>query len=210
MIDKNTPLKRKGSFDYSLILATVGILFAISVICVFGMFYFKLANIQQLPPMEKYIYMNRMNLAVAPFIITLILLLGICVPKRLLPLRWLNILGAFLAITAIIVSAWKGIAAGLIVVLVASLFLQVIVLVLAVLGSQRLHFEKSGYWVRVGSSLIHLGIILFVLDLLLHKHLSLHLFLFWVTTISTVLGMLFCFYAQSVARIFSTTQQRES
>ena len=78
--------KRKGSYDYSLILATVGVLFGISVICIFGMFYFKIANIQQLPPMEKYIYMNRMNLAVAPFIITLILLLGICVPKRLLPL----------------------------------------------------------------------------------------------------------------------------
>jgi len=72
---------------------------------------------------------------------------------------------------------------------------------MAVLGSRRLHFEKSGYWVRVGSSFIHLGIIFFVLDLLLYKHLTLHLFLFWVTTGSTVLGMLFCFYAQSVARV---------
>jgi len=193
--------KRKSSFDYSLILATVGVLFGISVICVLGMFYFKLANIQQLPPLEKYVYMNRMNLAVAPFIITLILLLGICVPKRLLPLRWLTVFGSFLAIAAIIVSAWKGITAGLLVVLTASLLLQVVVLILAVAGSRRLHFEKSGYWVRVGSSLIHLGLILFVLDLLLYKHHRLHLVLFWVTTGSTVLGMVFCFYAQSAVNI---------
>ena len=120
-VGKNSPAKRKSSFDYSLILATVGVLFAISIICVFGMFYFKLANIQQLPPMEKYVYMNRMNLAVSPFIITLILLLGICVPKRLLPLRWLTLLGSCMAIGAIIVSAVKGIVAGLLVVLTASL-----------------------------------------------------------------------------------------
>ena len=200
-------IKRKGSLDYSLILATVGVLFGISVICIFGMFYFKLANIQQLPPMEKYVYMNRMNLVVAPFIITLILLLGICVPKRLLPVRWLVVFGALLTGTAIGVAAWKGIITGLIVVLTASLLLQVVVLGMAVLGSRRLHFEKSGYWVRVGSSLIHMGVILFVLDLILYKNLSLHLFLFWVTTVSTVLGMLFCFYAQGVARSITRVRQ---
>ena len=70
---------------------------------------------------------------------------------------------------------------------------------MALFGSQHLHFEKSGYWVRVGSTLVHLGLILFVLDLLLYNHLQLHLFLFWVTTGSTVLGMLFCFYSQEVA-----------
>ncbi len=191
--------KRKGSLDYSLILATVGVLFGISVICIFGMFYFKLANIQQLPPLEKYVYMNRMNLVTAPFVITLILLLGICVPKRLLPVRRLVVFGALLSCTAVAVAAWKGIVTGLTVVLAASLVLQLIVLGMAVTGSRHLHFEKSGYWVRVGSSLIHMGVILFVLDLILYKNPSLHLFLFWVTTISTVLGMLFCFYAQGVA-----------
>ena len=90
----------------------------------------------------------------------------------------------------------------MLVALAASLVLQIVVLVLAISGSQRLHFEKSGYWVRVGSSLIHLGLILFVLDLLLYKHHSLHLILFWITTGSTVLGMLFCFYSQTVAGIF--------
>lgn len=73
---------------------------------------------------------------------------------------------------------------------------------MALTGSERLHLEKSGYWVRVGSSLIHLGLILFVLDLLLYRYLPLHLFLFWVTTGASVPGMLLCFYSQAAARIF--------
>lgn len=193
------PRKRKGSLDYSLILATAGVLFVISVICVFGMFYYKLAAVHQLPPMEKLVYMNRMNTAVAPFIIALILLLGICVPKRLLPEKWLLWFAAGLSTAAVVISILFGLNMGLIAVLGASLLLQVVVLCMAVVGSEHLHFEKSGYWVRVGSSLVHLGMILFVLDLLLHRHLTLHLILFWVTTGSSVLGMLFCFYAPAVA-----------
>jgi hypothetical protein len=144
-----------------------------------------------------------MNHVVTPFIIGLILLLGICVPKRLLSAQWLVRFGVALGIAGFAVSLWLGIINGLIVVLVASLILQLVVLIMAAAGSKRLHFEKSGYWVRVGSSLVHLGFILFVLDLLLYKHLSLHLFLFWVTTGSSVMGMLCCFYSQGIAAAVS-------
>ncbi len=201
-MDQKT-VKKAGSLDYYLILATVGVLFAISVVCVYGMFYFKFASIQQLAAPEKMAYMNSMNTVIAPFIIGLILLLGICVPKRLLPASWLNRVAAALVLISTVVSFWLGIKTGLMVVLIASLLLQLVVLGMAVAGSERLHFEKSGYWVRVGSSLIHLGLILFVLDLLLYRHLTLHLVLFWVTTGSSVLGMLFCFYSQGVARVIS-------
>ena len=199
-MENKTVIKKPGSLDYYLILATVGVLFAISVICVYGMFYFKFASIQQLPAPEKMAYMNQMNTVIAPFIIGLILLLGICVPKRLLPASWLNGVAVVLGVVCTVVSVWQGVKIGLIVVLTASLLLQLVVLGMAVAGSTYLHFEKSGYWVRVGSSLIHLGFILFVLDLLLYKHLTLHLFLFWITTGSSVLGMLFCFYSQGVAQ----------
>ena len=200
--------KKSHSLDYYLILATVGVLFVLSAVCVFGMFYFKLAAVQQLPPPQKIAYMERMNHVVVPFVIALILLLGICVPKRLLSAQWLLRFSVVLGVAGFAVSLWLGVVNGLIVVLVASLILQLVVLVMAVGGSKRLHFEKSGYWVRVGSSLVHLGLILFVLDLLLYKHLSLHLFLFWVTTASSVLGMLFCFYSQSVAATVRRIRRR--
>lgn len=205
---QKTISRKAGSLDFYLILATVGVLFALSVICVFSMFYFKFAAVQLMPPADKLAYLERMNTVVVPFIIGLILLLGICVPKRLMPVRWMNRFALALAIAATVVSVWQGIKTGLIVVLVASLILQLVVLVLAVAGSKHLHFEKSGYWVRVGSSLVHLGLILFVLDLLLYKHLALHLFLFWVTTGASVLGMLLCFYSQGVASVAQKIRQR--
>jgi hypothetical protein len=88
-------------------------------------------------------------------------------------------------------------------VLAAALLQQSVVLGLALAGSRNLHFEKKGYWVRVGSSLIHLGLILFVFDLFFYERKTLHLFLFWITTGAMVMGMLFCFYADTVARLVS-------
>ena len=193
--------KQKKSLDYILILATVGVLFVISVICVYGMFAFKLAAVHQLPPPAKLAYLERMNTVVAPFIVMLILLLGVCVPKRLLPARALGYLAVVLALAGAILSVWLGIRAGLLAVLAASLVLQLLVLGMAVAGSERLHFARSGYWLRVGSSLIHLGLILFVLDLLLYRHLALHLVLFWVTTGATVSGMFCSFYAPGLIRV---------
>lgn len=206
MKTENKAAGRTSPLDYWLILATVGVLFVVSVICVGAMFYFKLASVQQLPPSAKGAYMNAMNTVIAPFVIGLILLLGICVPKRLLPAAWLVRFALFLGLAAAAVAMWAGIEAGLVTVLAASLVLQLVVLGMAVAGSRRLHFEKSGYWVRVGSSLVHLGLILFVLDLLFYRHLHLHLLLFWMTTGTSVLGMLFCFYARPVAGMFRRRQ----
>lgn len=199
----NTTATKKASYDFYLILATVAVFFAISAICVYGMFYFKWAQIQQMPPAVKMQYMNRMNLVIAPFIIGLILILSICVPKRLLPVKKLNWFALALLLTVPVVAIGWGVKQALLVVLLASLLLQVVVLSLALAGSERLHFAKSGYWLRVGSSLIHLGIILFILDLFLFRIHRLHLLLFWLTTSTTVLGMLFSFYSQGVAALLA-------
>jgi len=191
-------MKRKSSYDFYLILATALVLFAISAISIYGMFYFKFTQIQQMAPAIKFSYMNRMNSFVTPFIITLILLLGICVPKRLLPTAWLNRVTVLLVAGTVLTAFLADIKTSLLLILGASLFLQVIVLILALAGSKNLNFHKKGYWVRLGSSLIHLGFILLVLDLLLYEQKILHLFLFWITTGASVAGMLFCFYAEVV------------
>jgi hypothetical protein len=196
-------MKRKGSYDYYLILATAVVLFIISIICIYGMFYFKFAQIHQMAPAVKISYMDRMNTIIAPFIICLILLLGICVPKRLLPTSWLNRVTMLLIVLTVTVSLVSGLKKGMLFILAAALVLQTVVLSLALIGSKNLHFEKKGYWVRVGSSLIHLGLILFVFDLFFYQRQALHLFLFWITTGATVLGMLFCFYAETVVRLIT-------
>jgi hypothetical protein len=196
-------MKLKGSYDFYLILGTVLVLFAISLISIYGMFYFKFAQIQQMAPALKFSYMDRMNSVVAPFIIILILLLGICVPKRLLPTVWLNRIAVLLVALTILASILAGIKAGLLVILGISLVLQLAVLILALFNSRTLNFHKKGYWVRLGSSLIHLGFILLVLDLLLYRYTTLHLFLFWITTGACVAGMICCFYAELIVGLLT-------
>ena len=196
-------IKFKSSYDFYLILATTIILFAICLISIYGMFYFKFAQIHQMAPALKITYMNRMNTVIAPFAVCLILLLGICVPKRLLPTAWLNRATLLLLVGTVLTGLIWGGRASLYFILAASLVLQVVVLLMALSGSKKLNFHKKGYWVRLGSSLIHLGLILFVLDLLLYEKMTLHLFLFWVTTGTSVLGMVFSFYAESVVRLIT-------
>jgi hypothetical protein len=164
------------------------------------MFYFKLAQVHQMPVAEKVDYMNSMNTVMAPFLIALIVLLGICVPKRLLPTSWLNWFSSVLVVLALAVSLIWDLTAGFVFVLFVSLTLQIVVLVMAIAGSKELNFEKKGYWVRVGSSLLHLGLILFILDLFFHHYQMFHLVVFWITVISSLLGMVFCFYAESFSR----------
>ncbi|MFC1843365.1 hypothetical protein ACFLZ5_01070 [Thermodesulfobacteriota bacterium] len=200
-------MKFKSSYDFYLILATTIVLFAICLISIYGMFYFKFAQIHQVAPAVKISYMNRMNTVVAPFVICLILLLGICVPKRLLPTVWLNRVTVLLVICALLTAFIAGVKASLFLILGSSLALQMIVLVMVLGGSKSLNFYKKGYWVRLGSSLIHLGLILFVLDLFLYERLTLHLVLFWLTTGASVAGMLFCFYAEAVVGLITGKQQ---
>ena len=200
-------MDRKSPYDFYLILATTLVLFIISVICIYGMFHFKLAQIHEMQTAVKVQHMNHMNAIISPFLIGLILLLGICVPKRLLPTAWLNRFSIILFILVLVVCLRLGITLGLKLILVTSLILQVTVLVMALVGSKRLNFEKKGYWLRVGSSLIHLGLILFLLDLFFYKKPTLHLVLFWISTVATVLGMTFCFYSNAVVRLIRRNPQ---
>ncbi|MBW1791981.1 MAG: hypothetical protein JRJ14_06915, partial [Deltaproteobacteria bacterium] len=105
-------MKRQGSYDFYLILATAVVLFIISMISIYGMFYFKFAQIHQMAPSVKVAYMDRMNTVIAPFLICLILLLGICVPKRLLSTSWLNRVTALLIVLVVTVSLIMGIKNG--------------------------------------------------------------------------------------------------
>jgi xanthosine utilization system XapX-like protein len=198
---KESAIRPRLSYDYYLVVATAAVLAAISVICVYGMFYFKFAELQHMPAAAKNLYMNRMNQAVSPFIIALIMLLGICVPKRLLPVKWLNRFALALLVVIGAVAFSFGVITALQVNLVITLALQCIVLGMALVGNEQLHFEKKGYWVRVGSSCMHLGLILFILDLFFYRHHNLHIVLFWVTTVACVVGMLGCFYSESIVRL---------
>jgi len=202
-------IHKKTSYDFYLILATVVVLSIISGICIYGMFYFKFAQLQNMAAPVKAAYMERMNEIVSPFIIALIVILAVCVPKRLLPTTWLNRFAvSLLVVIGVVIWVW-GVVMALKVALCLTLALQFVVLMMALAGNERLNFEKKGYWLRVGSSSMHLGIILFILDLFFYKYQTLHLALFWVTTVATVLGMIGCFYSPALAEMMAKRGARE-
>jgi len=202
--------KQHLTYDLFLILATIAVLCIICFICMYGMVHFKAARIQLLPAPQKLLYLNHMNRLVAPFVIGLVFLIGICIPRRLLSDRRLMWANAGFIVLIFACGVWSGIRAALMVTLLVSLMLQSVVLVLAIAGSSRLKFETRNYWVRVGSCLIHLGLVLFVLDILSHNRPGLHTVLFVLTTVSSMVGMLLCFYAGPLADFLKLRREPNS
>ncbi|MEW6220476.1 MAG: hypothetical protein AB1634_13210 [Thermodesulfobacteriota bacterium] len=195
------PVQRRFGYDFLLVLATTVVLAVISALCIYSMFAYKTAVGAAALPAARAAHMARMNGLVAPWLIALILILAICVPKRLLPVAWLHRLTGGLAILVVGVSAWHGLPVALLVVIIAATILQLVILALAVTGSPLLRFERKGYWLRVGSASLHLGLLLFLCDLHVVGHPGWHPFLFWAATVSFAVGLTCSFYADALVRL---------
>ncbi len=192
-----TKRKKKINYDYILIVATAVTLFLIAVITVYGMFYFKFNEIAESESAAmKIMYYRKMNGLISPFVSVLLLILSICVPKRLFPTKILNITALLMLVLMIALTIIYGNITALTVILFIALALQLVVFLLVLFGL-KLHFEKEGYWTRVGSSMIHLGFILFVLDFIFLNSLKIHLTIFWISAIAISLGCIFTFYSPS-------------
>jgi hypothetical protein len=78
-------------------------------------------------------------------------------------------------------------------VLGLSALLQTAILALVLAGA-RLRFSGSGFALRAGSSLLHLGTVLFTLDLVALQGSPWHIPLFWVATGLLTAGCILTFY----------------
>ena len=188
---------RRFNYDFILILITVVILFLISILCIGGMFYFKWAELQQVTPAIKIAFQEQMNILLAPLLVALLVNLGLCIPKRLFPPRRLYAFIILLGLTGLgsaLVWGWRE---ALLWMLVISAALQSMVLILVVSG-RRLKFLCEGYWNRLGSSLVHLGLVLFCLDFFLLGRWDMHLVIFWISAICIFIGMIITFYAEGI------------
>jgi hypothetical protein len=188
---------QRFNYDFILILVTVVILFLISILCIGGMFYFKWAELQGVAPAIKMAFQEQMNSLLAPFLVALLLTLGLCIPKRLFLPRRLYAFIILLGLTCLIADLVWGWREALLLMLVISAALQAMVLILVVSG-RRLKFLCEGYWNRLGSSLVHLGLILFCLDFFFLSYRDLHLVIFWISAICIFIGMIVTFYAEGM------------
>jgi hypothetical protein len=153
-------------------------------------------------------YQQMMNRLATPLVVLLILWLVLCIPKRLFSKRAL--LGYSAGMLALGLAALPGYPAlmrafgrdvlsnggprfALGLVLGLSALLQTAILALVLAGA-RLRFAGHGLALRAGSSLLHLGIVLFTFDLVALQRSPWHIPLFWVATGLLSAGCVLTFY----------------
>lgn len=74
-----------NNYDYYLIVLTTTILFAIGIVCFYGITYYNyLAAVPGWTETTGYLqFINEMNSYLYPFLVLLLISLGLCIPKRL-------------------------------------------------------------------------------------------------------------------------------
>ena len=191
---------KKWGYDYTLVVATVIVLLAIGLVSLYSIGYYHDA-VQQDPGWSAgpsfASYLEMMNTLSFPLVVALLIALGLCIPKRVVPRSELKIISAFILGATVVVYAMRGIQAGLGLLLIIAIAVQTASLALTVLKRGRLMYEKEGYLVQLGSALLHLGVIVLLFDIAVLRGHEQHISIFWVSTILLLLGMFFSFYGRT-------------
>ncbi|HEY9206163.1 MAG TPA: hypothetical protein VIO58_09595 [Candidatus Methanoperedens sp.] len=191
------------NYDYYLIVLTVLIFFAIGLVCLYGITYYDYLAVN--PQWQRTIqyaqYINDMNSYLYPFLVLLLVSLGLCIPKRLLEQNtlikfWLPALCITLILTFL-----SGIETGLGFILAVMAGFQGIVLIFTIRKSKAIRFEKEGYVVRLGSVLLHLGVVILILNFVIFRENPLHITIFWLGTVSVTIGNIFSFYPEKMTSV---------
>lgn len=192
-------------------VATIIILVALSAVSVYGTIESWVNSIQD-PNWTSTLlygeYLGRMNAYAYPLVIVLVLVLCMCIPKRFIPRSYLLQLSLALLAVSVAVSLIWGLIAGLGLLLIISLVIQMMVVVMIVARSGRLVFEREGLMVQLGSALLHLGFVVFALDILVIKDMQNHVNVFWFATVLITGGTVLSFYSRELALAFRRNRGR--
>lgn len=192
-------------YDFILIILTIIVLVSIGLISVYGTVYSYTLSISNPNWTSTWLYqeyLNKMNYYAYPFIAALIILLGLCIPKRIISRHILIYVNILTAITMIALGLLIDYSFSLGFLLIVSMVIQLFVVLGLFLKSKSLNFEKEGFFAQIGSSLLHLGFIIFVYAFVLLQNSSLHLTIFWISTFLIISGTIFSFYNRELSKIF--------
>lgn len=192
------------NYDYYLIVLTTFILFAIGIVCVYGISYYNyLASGHGWTGTTGYLqFIDDMNSYLYPFLVLLLVSLGLCIPKRLFEQDILVKISALaLGVTVILTFLW-GIEKALGFILAVITGLQGVVLILTFNKNRAIRFEKEGYLVRMGSSMLHLGIVILIFNFVTLRESQFHILIFWAGTLFVTAGNIFSFYPERMNSLF--------
>lgn len=188
---QQTRPRRPIGWDMMLVLLTAITLAAFGALSLWGMFYYKTHAAR--PGWSVRAFEEMMNLLATPLVVLLILWLVLCIPKRIFSRRVLLGYSAGMLALALAALPYGGARFALSLVLGLSALLQTVVLALVLAGA-RLRFAGRGLALRAGSSLLHLGTVLFTFDLVALQGSPWHIPLFWVATGLVTAGCVLTFY----------------
>ena len=194
---------KRRNWDFILMMVTVGLLAALGVQSFVGTAYAWWAQRSDAAwELTGYTdFANVMNAIAAPLVIALVVVLGLCVPKRVLTRTALAVVSV--AMVAVGVAVWaltSDPAVGLGAYLVVASVLQLAVVVMTAVGSPSLVYLTEGRLTRIGSGLLHLGFLLFALVVVALQDSEWMLPVFFASAVLTVVGTTMSFYSRSFAR----------
>lgn len=192
-------------YDYYLVISATLILFAIGAVCVYGIAYYDYlsSNPDWARSAQYAFYIDDMNSYLYPFLVLLLIILGLCIPKRLFEKNILMKFSAFLLGATLFLTFLSGIETGLGFLLAVITAMQGIVLVLTLKKSKSIRYEKEGYVGRAGSSLLHLGLVLLIFNFVALRESQIHIPIFWVGMILITAGNILIFYPEKISKVFS-------
>lgn len=189
---------RQRTWDFALTVLTVVLLGGLGVQSFLGTIYVWWAQ-TTIPDWEQFAYQGyvaRMNAIAAPQLIALVVVMGLCVPKRLFSRTAL--IGVSAAMVAAGIIAWAvtgSLATGLTVYLGLAALIQLAVAVLTALGAKGPSYLTEGRITKLGSALLHLGFIVFGIVVAALQRSAFMLPVFWASTVLMVGGTAMSFYA---------------
>lgn len=197
----NEPVRHKN-WDYALTVITVALLGSLGVQSFIGTLYVWWAT-DAVPGFELIGYSRFvwwMNAIAAPQVVALVVVMGLCVPKRLFDRTLLVAVSGAMLLAGLGTWAFtRNLATGLAVYLALAALIQAAVVVLTVAGARGPSYLTEGRLVKTGSGLLHQGFIGFAFVVVALQRSAFMLPAFWIATALTLVGTLLAFYADRFA-----------
>lgn len=195
---------RRSVWDFALMLITVALLGALGVQSLVGTLYswWATRTIEGWTTSPAFgAYIATMNAMAAPLCVALVVVLGLCVPKRLFSRGALITASALMVGAGLAAWALTGSAAdGLSVYLLGAGGIQVAVVVMTAVGSASVSYLSEGRLNKIGSGLLHLGFIGFAYVVAALQRSPLLLPAFGVAFVLAIGGSALTFYAGDLSR----------
>lgn len=194
---------RQRAWDFALTIATVVLLAGLGIQSFLGTLWVWYAE-RTYPGWDQGAsythYVSLMNAIAAPQIVALVVVMGLCVPKRLFGRRTLLVVSALMVAVGVAAGiALHSLTDGLTIYLLLACTIQLGVVVMTMAGVRGPSYLTHGRLTKTGSGLLHLGFIVFAIVVVALQKSPLMLPVFWVSAVLVTLGTVLAFYSDKFA-----------